>query len=252
MRLSNVILRVSDLGESVAFWRDLVGLDLSWSGDEFAFFAVGDHQLTLNQPLVFEDQASDTEIVFEVDEVHSAISTHARTGCPLRGRAEGSDLRRGANPVRRSFPRPGWSRRQCHRLGRDGVARQAGRRRCSSITRRRAPPGWRPPTSYQRRQPAAVVVSAGSVVSRHRRVGRVGVVCCHRQQLPTPALIAAAIALRLAQSPVHMSSIQGTRVARPAGRPRDKQASYPLGPSPKPSFSCSCRPQFAVYAPSTR
>ena len=29
MRLSNVILRVSDLAESVAFWRDLVGLDLT-------------------------------------------------------------------------------------------------------------------------------------------------------------------------------------------------------------------------------
>ena len=83
MRLSNIILRVSDLGESVAFWRDLVGLELSWSGDEFAFFAVGDHRLTLNQPQVFEDQASDTEIVFEVDEVHSAISTMRERGVPF-------------------------------------------------------------------------------------------------------------------------------------------------------------------------
>lgn len=74
MRLSNIILRVADLEQSVAFWRDLVGLHLNWAGDEFAFFALGDNQLTLNQPLVFEDQASDTEIVFEVEEVHSTIS----------------------------------------------------------------------------------------------------------------------------------------------------------------------------------
>jgi catechol 2,3-dioxygenase-like lactoylglutathione lyase family enzyme len=83
MRLSNVILRVADLENSVAFWRDLVGLDLSWSGDEFAFFAVGDNQLTLNQPLVFEDQTSDTEIVFEVEDVHSVISEMRERGVPF-------------------------------------------------------------------------------------------------------------------------------------------------------------------------
>ncbi|HYJ25091.1 MAG TPA: VOC family protein [Acidimicrobiia bacterium] len=83
MRLSNVILRVADLGESVAFWRDLVGLDLSWSGDEFAFFAVGENQLTLNQPLVFENQASETEIVFEVEDVHSVISEMRERGVPF-------------------------------------------------------------------------------------------------------------------------------------------------------------------------
>src|SRR5687767_3721880 len=83
MRLSNIILRVSDLGQSVAFWRDLVGLDLSWSGDEFAFFAVGDNQLTLNQPLMFEDQASDTEIVFEVEEVHTTVSEMRERGVPF-------------------------------------------------------------------------------------------------------------------------------------------------------------------------
>jgi catechol 2,3-dioxygenase-like lactoylglutathione lyase family enzyme len=83
MRLSNVILRVADLENSVVFWRDLVGLDLSWSGDEFAFFAIGDNQLTLNQPLVFEDQTSDTEIVFEVEDVHSVISEMRGRGVPL-------------------------------------------------------------------------------------------------------------------------------------------------------------------------
>ena len=83
MRLSNVILRVSDLAGSVVFWRDLVGLDLRWSGDEFAFFAIGESQLTLNQPLVFEDQTSDTEIVFEVEDVHSVIAEMRERGVPF-------------------------------------------------------------------------------------------------------------------------------------------------------------------------
>ena len=83
MRLSNVILRVSDLAESIVFWRDLVGLDLRWSGDEFAFFAIGESQLTLNQPLVFEDQNSDTEVVFEVEDVHSVISEMRERGVPF-------------------------------------------------------------------------------------------------------------------------------------------------------------------------
>jgi hypothetical protein len=71
-----------------------------------------------------------------------------------------------------------------------------------------------------------------------RRVGRVGVVgvtSSNRQHQSYRGCNR----FRLAQSPVHMSSIQGTRVARPAGRPRDKQASYPSPPSPKPLFSCS-------------
>jgi len=83
VRLSNIILRVSDLGESVAFWRDLVGLELTWSGDEFAFFAIGENQFTLNKPLAFEDQTSDTEIVFEVEEVHSVIAEMLQRGVPF-------------------------------------------------------------------------------------------------------------------------------------------------------------------------
>jgi catechol 2,3-dioxygenase-like lactoylglutathione lyase family enzyme len=83
VRLGNVILRVSDLAGSIVFWRDLVGLELRWSGDEFAFFAIGDSQLTLNQPLVFEDQTSDTEIVFEVEDVHSIISEMRERGVPF-------------------------------------------------------------------------------------------------------------------------------------------------------------------------
>lgn len=83
MKLSNVMLRVSDLEDAVAFWRDRVGLQLSMSTGEFAFFAVGESQLALNQPLVFEPQASDTELVFEVDDVMSAYAEMRERGVPF-------------------------------------------------------------------------------------------------------------------------------------------------------------------------
>ena len=83
MKLSNVILRVSDIEASVAFWRDNVGLDLSWSSGEFAFLVVGDNQLALNQPLVFEPQVNDTELVFEVDDVRSVFADMKQRGVPF-------------------------------------------------------------------------------------------------------------------------------------------------------------------------
>ena len=83
MKLSNVILRVSDIDASVAFWRDNVGLDLSWSSGEFAFFVVGDNQLALNQPTVFEPQVADTELVFEVDDVRSVFADMKQRGVPF-------------------------------------------------------------------------------------------------------------------------------------------------------------------------
>ena len=83
MRLRNVILRVSDIEKSVAFWRDLVGMEMIWSSDEFAFFAVGENQLILNQPLTFEEQKSETELVFEVDDVHAEVAEMRERGVPF-------------------------------------------------------------------------------------------------------------------------------------------------------------------------
>lgn len=67
----------------MVFWRDHVGLELVFSSDEFAFFVVGDNQLILNQPLVFEDQRSDTEVVFEVDDVRQAVAEMRDRGVPF-------------------------------------------------------------------------------------------------------------------------------------------------------------------------
>jgi catechol 2,3-dioxygenase-like lactoylglutathione lyase family enzyme len=83
VRLSNVILRVSDMESAIAFWRDLVGLELVWAGDEFAFFALGDSQLVLNQPEHYVRQESDTEVVLEVDDIAAAFAEMRDKGVPF-------------------------------------------------------------------------------------------------------------------------------------------------------------------------
>lgn len=83
MKLSHVILRVSDMENAIAFWSDLVGLQLDWSGGEFAFLSLGDSQLVLNHPEHFENQTSDTEIVFEIDDVRAVFEEMHRRGVPF-------------------------------------------------------------------------------------------------------------------------------------------------------------------------
>ena len=83
MRMSSVILRVSDMDRSVGFWRDSVGLELTWSGGEFAFFTVGESQLVLNQPAIYEPQVSDTEIVFEVADIGETFVGMKEAGVPF-------------------------------------------------------------------------------------------------------------------------------------------------------------------------
>ncbi len=83
MKLSNVILRVSDLETSITFWKEKVGLEPIFSSGEFAFFALGESQLVLNQPLAFESQVSDTEIVLEVDDLATSFEEMKSRGVPF-------------------------------------------------------------------------------------------------------------------------------------------------------------------------
>ncbi|MGA7281137.1 MAG: VOC family protein [Acidimicrobiia bacterium] len=83
MRISNIVLRVSDMETALAFWRDGVGLDLSFAGDEFAFFQVGDVSLMLNVPEKFRSIDADTEIVFEVDDVRETFIEMQGRGVPF-------------------------------------------------------------------------------------------------------------------------------------------------------------------------
>jgi catechol 2,3-dioxygenase-like lactoylglutathione lyase family enzyme len=83
MKLSYVMLRVSDIEKSVAFWRDQVGLVTDWTGGEFAFFPIGESHLALNQPQSYEPQVSDTEVVLEVDDVMSVFAEMKDRGVPF-------------------------------------------------------------------------------------------------------------------------------------------------------------------------
>jgi hypothetical protein len=56
---------------------------LSFASTEFAFFVVGDTQIALNQPEVFREQTSDTEVVLEVDDVASAYTSMKERGVPF-------------------------------------------------------------------------------------------------------------------------------------------------------------------------
>ena len=75
MRVSTIILRVSDMSRSLRFYRDAVGLLVLAEGAEFSFLDAGSVQVALNQrggelPL----DTSLIEIVLEVDDV---TATHA-------------------------------------------------------------------------------------------------------------------------------------------------------------------------------
>jgi catechol 2,3-dioxygenase-like lactoylglutathione lyase family enzyme len=85
MRLDRVILRVTDLDESVEFWTDTVGLSLSGKAGAFAFLSAGDRevQLTLNQVEARPDDASLTEIVFEVADIHGEHAAMLERGVPF-------------------------------------------------------------------------------------------------------------------------------------------------------------------------
>ena len=83
MRIGQVILRVDDLEMSVQFWTGAVGLQLSVSAGSFAFLDGGSIQLTLNQVENRPADNSVTEIVFEVDDVHSAFDELSKRGVPF-------------------------------------------------------------------------------------------------------------------------------------------------------------------------
>jgi len=83
MRIARLILRCSDLNRSVAFWRDLVGLDLVNLTPGFAFFEAKPVQLVLN--VVPEERvvASLTEVVFEAKDIRDVHRRLTEQGVPF-------------------------------------------------------------------------------------------------------------------------------------------------------------------------
>jgi catechol 2,3-dioxygenase-like lactoylglutathione lyase family enzyme len=76
MQVSHVILRVSDMGQSLAFYRDQVGLAVIAESPAFSFLDAGSIRLALNAAGEMGPDTSTTEIVFEVEpvlEVHAGM-----------------------------------------------------------------------------------------------------------------------------------------------------------------------------------
>ena len=71
---SDIILGVSELERSVAFYRDVLGFNLQRQGDGFAFFLGGGVSFVLSEPLLKmrPGPTGAVEIVFAVDDVRAA------------------------------------------------------------------------------------------------------------------------------------------------------------------------------------
>lgn len=70
----DIILGVSDLARSVAFYRDILGFTLQRQGDGYAFFLGGGVSFVLSEPLLKmrPGPIGAMEIVFNVDDVRAA------------------------------------------------------------------------------------------------------------------------------------------------------------------------------------
>lgn len=83
MEIKRIILRCTDLIESVTFWRDRVGLSVVNESKGFAFLDGGSIQLVLNVVPANMITPTLTEIVFEVDDVLGQYSTLNNNGIPF-------------------------------------------------------------------------------------------------------------------------------------------------------------------------
>lgn len=83
MKISQVILRVGDLQNSIEFWSETFGLTVAMSGEAFAFLDGGGVSLVLNQMAEPPQDASLTEIVFEFDDVRASHAELLDRGVPF-------------------------------------------------------------------------------------------------------------------------------------------------------------------------
>ena len=82
MRISHIILRVTDMSRSVVFYRDAVGMRLLTETPLFSFFAAGETRLALNigEP---PDPSTTTEVVLEVEDVVVEYRHMSERGVPF-------------------------------------------------------------------------------------------------------------------------------------------------------------------------
>lgn len=79
--VSTIILRVSDLARSTAFYRDQVGLPLAMAFQGFAFFQAGGLRLALNEnkATAGKDRGL-TEVVFDCGDIDATYAALIKAG----------------------------------------------------------------------------------------------------------------------------------------------------------------------------
>ena len=82
MEISSVILRVSDMEQSVAFWSEAVGLTVASESPAFVFLDGGPIPLNLSLGDPVKDESL-TEVVFESDDVRADHRAMTERGVPF-------------------------------------------------------------------------------------------------------------------------------------------------------------------------
>ena len=82
MQISSVIIRVTDMGRSVTFWSEAVGLGIASESSAFVFLEGGAISLVLNLDEGGEDESL-TELVFQSDDVRADHRAMLERGVPF-------------------------------------------------------------------------------------------------------------------------------------------------------------------------
>jgi catechol 2,3-dioxygenase-like lactoylglutathione lyase family enzyme len=83
MKISNIILRTSDLDRAVGFWSEQVGLALLGRHEAFAFLDGGSVQVAINEVDRHIEDQSMTEVVIEVEDIQAAHREMSERGVPF-------------------------------------------------------------------------------------------------------------------------------------------------------------------------
>ncbi len=86
LRIGNLILGVRDMGRSVAFYRDALGLPVQFASEEFTFLDGGGVALVLHRmrDLPEAPEPRRSEVVLHVDDVDAAHRELSRRGVAFR------------------------------------------------------------------------------------------------------------------------------------------------------------------------
>ena len=86
MKVSVIMLGVTDMNRSIAFYRDLLGLEVATEGAEFTFLNGGGVTLALSRPHIqaLGKEPGSVEVVFAVDHVRKSYEALRAKGVEFK------------------------------------------------------------------------------------------------------------------------------------------------------------------------